>query len=288
MKKKILSIALVVCLLATALVSGTLAYFTDSDKDVNVMTTGNITIVQNETDRNGVAWNVKESLNGENPKLVPAVYYNQDKDGNYTIPYTPDKESTEGPGYNQFKDDMEKWYPGEYEIGGHEGVCYGENIENEIDKFITVSNKGTEDAYVRTIVLYEDNEDELAFNKLHFAYTNGFTFETDLGLVKIGEETYSVATYTYDTALASGETSIPSLMQIWLNPNVGNEWKTAFGNEYKIIAFSQACQTTGFTSASQALDTAFGEINAKNIVKWVEETGIKTEGNRNEVGGSYL
>jgi len=44
MKKRILAIALVVCLLATALVSGTLAYFTDTDDATNTFTVGNVSI----------------------------------------------------------------------------------------------------------------------------------------------------------------------------------------------------------------------------------------------------
>ena len=43
MKKKILTICLVVALLATA-VGGTLAYFTDTDAQKNTFTTGNVAI----------------------------------------------------------------------------------------------------------------------------------------------------------------------------------------------------------------------------------------------------
>lgn len=44
MKKKILALALVVCLLGVAVVSSTLAYFTDSEQATNVFTVGNIDI----------------------------------------------------------------------------------------------------------------------------------------------------------------------------------------------------------------------------------------------------
>ena len=56
MKKKILAIVLCVAMLAIAIVGGTMAYFTDTDADVNVMALGNVKIVQNETDRNGDAY----------------------------------------------------------------------------------------------------------------------------------------------------------------------------------------------------------------------------------------
>jgi len=44
MKKKIMTLCLVVCLAATAIVGGTLAYFTDTDAQTNVFTTGDVKI----------------------------------------------------------------------------------------------------------------------------------------------------------------------------------------------------------------------------------------------------
>ena len=49
-KKKIISLCLVVCLLATA-IGGTLAYFTDTEAVKNVMTMGNVDIEQIEQER---------------------------------------------------------------------------------------------------------------------------------------------------------------------------------------------------------------------------------------------
>lgn len=43
-KKKIAAVALAACLVATAIVGGTLAYFTDTDKADNVFTVGNVDI----------------------------------------------------------------------------------------------------------------------------------------------------------------------------------------------------------------------------------------------------
>jgi len=43
MKKKIIALCLVVCLLAIAVIGGTLAYFTDTDTATNVITVGNVT-----------------------------------------------------------------------------------------------------------------------------------------------------------------------------------------------------------------------------------------------------
>ena len=41
-----------------------------------------------------------------------------------------------------------------------------------------------------------------------------------------------------------------------------------FGNEYTILALSQAVQTDGFEDAETALDTAFGVVDATNCAEW--------------------
>ena len=48
MKKKITAIALVVCLVAVAIVGGSLAYFTDTDTKTNTFTVGNVDITLTE------------------------------------------------------------------------------------------------------------------------------------------------------------------------------------------------------------------------------------------------
>ena len=53
MKKKIMSLCLIVCLLATAVIGGTLAYFTDVDEADNVFTVGNIDIELHEAEETG-------------------------------------------------------------------------------------------------------------------------------------------------------------------------------------------------------------------------------------------
>lgn len=63
-KKKIISLCLVVCLLATA-IGGTLAYFTDTDSEKNTFTVGNVDIEVSETNKiNGeeVTGNAFENL----------------------------------------------------------------------------------------------------------------------------------------------------------------------------------------------------------------------------------
>ena len=81
MKKKILSLTLVVCLLAIAVVGGTLAYFTDTENEVtNTFTVGNVQIKLDETDVDvyGDATGNGRLEEGNEYKLIPGHTYTKD------------------------------------------------------------------------------------------------------------------------------------------------------------------------------------------------------------------
>ena len=276
MKKKILSIALVLCLLAVAVV-GTLAYFTDADKDVNVMTAGNVKIVQNETDREGKAYE-------DGQALLPAVYFDENGE-----PYNPTY-TWEGP----------KSAPngGEGTFTGPDGVkdmtMYTDSLNNEIDKVISVTNKGNLPAYIRTIILIENLDRNVEHDIMEMVHINKNAASKGIDeqwlpmRANINGVLYSVGVYTYENELAAGATSAPSLKQVWLDPSAGNAWYDMLGDdgELSIIAVSQAAQTTGFDTAAEALNTAFGEVTPENIADWVAKTNVKTSGLNNKVGGA--
>lgn len=80
MKKKIVSVCLVVCLLATAIIGTTLAYFTDEKAVTNTFTTGDVTIKLDETDvgTNGVATGEGRKEEGNEYHLLPGKTYTKD------------------------------------------------------------------------------------------------------------------------------------------------------------------------------------------------------------------
>ncbi|MDO5400343.1 MAG: TasA family protein [Eubacteriales bacterium] len=71
MKKKILALCLVVALAATAVIGGTLAYFTDTDNKINTFTVGNLDIALNEDE--WVADNAKDITPGTSVPKNPVV-----------------------------------------------------------------------------------------------------------------------------------------------------------------------------------------------------------------------
>ena len=248
-KKKIMALCLIVCLLATAVVGGTLAYFTDTDDATNVMALGNVSIEQNE-----------EQLTNEGA-LEP---FEQNKD---LFPMV-DNRVTGDPAI----------------VDGY----FNGKMANVIDKIVTVTNDGSEDAYVRTILAFETAKEykEGTSEVLRDGKTIFDTYIGTLGdfellnrdTVVINGVEYVLAVCVYENALAAGEKSAPSLKQFFLSPEADNETTVLFGGEYTILALSQATQTAGFedvngdgSAAAEALDRSFGDLEtipAETIIEW--------------------
>ena len=274
MKKKILSLCLVMALAAVAVVGGTLAYFTDTDSAKNVMTTGDVSIIQNEKERNEDG-ELVDFTDGK--PLYPAVGDNNG-DGKLDVPY-------DDAGNKMFSNDR-----------------------NVVDKIITVTNNGTNDAYVRTLIAFEipeapadfagatltkqdENGDVVAtyvdvvnvapylFTVMKEGATAGKSYTLpqeangDYVIIEVDNVAYLVTEYYYknDSKLTPSEESHQSLVQIYLSSEATNEDAAlvvgADGN-YNILAVSQGVQTMGFNDAKTALDTAFGEVNAENCAEW--------------------
>ena len=230
-RKLVLILSLVLSLaLATG---GTLAYLSDTDADVNVMTLGNVYIVQNEQqrDENGA---LEEFEN--NKPAYPAV------------------------GPVAWDDELVK-------IGDTGYKVFTDELKNVIDKFVTVTNTGNSDAYVRTIVAieapgYDPND------LIHFNYNDTKVNISAPITVTIGDVDYVTFVFTYPDALKADETSVPSLMQLFLDSKATNEDVAKFGDTWEVLVLSQAVQTAGFADAKTALDTAFGEVPA-NVATWL-------------------
>lgn len=248
MKKKLTAMAMVLVLGATAAIGGTLAYFTDTDAQKNVMTTGNVDISQDEQQQgeNGL-----EDFK-QNKPLMPMVDGRADGD--------------------------------DVVVNGY----FNAKMENVVDKIVTVKNEAkkdavNQDAYVRTILAFEtktsykagsttevDTDAKTIFDK--YIGTLGDFELLKRGVITVDGVEYVLAVKVYDKALAPQEVSDPSLKQIFLAPTADNEVANLFGTDYTILAVSQGTQTAGFSSAAEALDTAFGDletVSEETLVEWL-------------------
>ena len=246
MKKRIITISLVIALLATCF-AGTYAYLQDTDAAKNTMTVGNVTIEQIEQ---------KRGANGLESFTDPYKL----------VPYTGSV------GANG----VANAYGASFTMDGVEYTMFDQS-KNAIDKIVTVENTGTEEAYIRTLFAFEvpaGNEDFLFDRTLNITFTGAL--EATERIIEVDGVKFYVCYCYYgnDSKLASGATSAPSLRQIYLNANAGNDWYEAVGDEYDILVLSQAVQAQGFDDAETALNTAFGDPNtaeASKLITWFSE-----------------
>ncbi len=259
--KKFIAGFLAIVLTAAVSIGATLAYLTDTDEDVNVMTLGKVKIDQLEYERIDVETKDDDATVQEfhdNKPLLPAV-------------------TGDGFDYAKPGDTYVDWE----QIGkdGYTSPIWNPDlINNEVDKMVFVKNKGDYDAYVRSVFAFEAGKyttlDE--FNaKVHLNLNEtDWTWEWVSTPVTIGESTYFIATATYNKVLAPGALTEISLSQIALDSSATNEDVEAFGDTYQVLVKSQGIQAAGFTDPDTALDEGFGVIDANNA-PWDTDSAIR-------------
>ena len=242
--KKIIAGAAAVALTATVSIGATLAYLTDTDEDVNVMTLGDVYIDQIEQERvDDKAAQTELKDFEQNKPLLPAVYPDS------SIPWASESD----------------WV-----VPGDEAWRVIEDNTNVIDKFVTVKNTGKSDAYVRTIFAFEYDNDLLhvIMNDTNTPGDAKWNWDWTIGSIELDGVKYILAEAVYTGVLEPGKTTIPSLKQIYLDKTATNEDIEKFGDTYDILVFSQAVQADGFDSIiegpEKALDEAFGNITPEN------------------------
>lgn len=263
--RRLLLIAVLVLAVAMS-IGTTLAYLTDTDSDVNVMTLGDVKIEQIELQRKaGVDYrNGGEIADGDEledfrqgQKLYPS-YAEDVRDYSARIP-----------------NDEQFWW-GEYvtaDVSGNgaSNGLFGEGLKGALDKFVFVKNVGEGPAYYRTWIALECPDslrydgDTLAEADL-WVNRNGnarFAWSED-GYAEIGGQRYLIMCATYLNELPAGEISRPSLLQVALTGTADGEDVTALGDEYTILVYTQAVQAVNLPDAKTALTAAFGEAVAAN------------------------
>lgn len=264
-KRSILLCLALVLSMAMAMGS-TLAYLQDSDSDVNVMTLGNVDIEQIEQQR------------GENGDLVE---FASKKESSTYVELNP----------GVYLDGLTK-----DETTGY----YAANVNNALDKIVSVKNVGSRAAYVRTMFAFEQGS--LAGGELEkLLYINWNSAVEPERLdddVEIDGKLYTVYQVVYPEPLGFTEpnnTTAPSLLQVLLSKEAEREDMQALDPDgdglYEIKVVSQAVQAAGFESvgAKRALEEAFGThfpgAMVYNTVNSAEElVTALSEGGRIQLG----
>ena len=230
MKKKLLALVLVVALAATAVIGGTLAYFTDTDAKANVFTTGNVHI------------QLIENFGDNNPatpeKLLPAVGSAQagTLENGITKEVTVKNTGTE------------KAY-----VRVH--IAIPSILDNGNPDFDARQNK----------LHFNFSSDSYGAGKWDWSKTAGDPYIGDWNYYEttVDNIQYNVYVVTYEKILApNAETTEKAIHQVYLDSATSNEainsYIAALGANWKILVVAEGTQADGFEDAYTALNTAFG------------------------------
>ena len=249
MKKKILSLCLVVALAATAIIGGTLAYFTDKDQASNTFELGGVDITLTEKKYENGTW-----TNIEDP------------DGTATLgqldPVSDDWAKVTAAGYAFNK--------GVFTIN-EEDTAYIRNyvaIESIGDQ--TVNNENVGDIYK---IWYNDSavNNPSEGGKLRHGSVLTQTFED----VDIDDVKYDILVFdTLDNAAVESGDSFMTLTTVTLKEWVTNEMIEQLGDQFEIYTWSEAIQVSGFADHAEAMTALIGddtnlETHATRLLKEV-------------------
>lgn len=238
MKKKILAMCLCVAMLAIAIVGGTLAYFTDTDAETNVFTTGNVDI------------DLIEVFDDENAKLMPGIDITKEiyvkNEGTETayvrvhmaIPSMLDSGSEDQPQFAAYNNTL------------HWNFTAASVQEGKWSQLQNSTQVGPNANYPNWP-------------------GNGGTYNTYTTTVE-GVD-YNVYVITYETVLSPGETTPEAaITNVYLDAKVTNEMVTEFkkvlGENWKILVWAEGGQEASFTDPYVALNTQFGDPMAAGYV----------------------
>ena len=192
MKKKIVSLALAVCLIAIAAV-GTLAYFTDKDAETNTFTVGKVDIDLNETDNEGKPF-------VQDQKLLPGSSSANAIAKNATVTVSQDSEDS--------------W------------VWVELLIPAELYNSKTETNETNNALHYNQFINYLQgyNKDSTNVNAVECAKEYPSDHQWSLmkyvGEVTVGNATYSLLRTTHKDVVKAGETTSPAVNQFYMDNDV--------------------------------------------------------------------
>ncbi len=268
--KKVLLMCTAHVLVAALAISGTVAYLTSTDSDVNVMTLGNVKIAQHEYQRVIDAdGNYKTDTIDDRTSYVLEAF----EQGKALLPATDPTNNGAGP-YDATTVRM-------LQVDSYGGMQVFTN-SNAQDKFVTVENTGKTNAYIRTLVAIECGEGDASL--IGSSYHQ--TWEpNEIGVIEVDGNKYCLTEYIYkggqlsdgswrheNGILPAGDTSYPNLSQVYLKAEATNEDCEALdgnGNgTLDILVLSQAVQAAGFADSATALNEGFGAVTAEKAAEW--------------------
>ena len=227
-KRKLLTLALTLCMVAILAIGGTLAYFSDTDAQTNVFTTGNVAIDLYEDfgDNDGLEELIPATGSAQNGTLKNGI----EKEVYVKNTGSEDAYVRVHIAIPQILDD------GDPNFDASKNVLHFNYADESIGEGKWDWSKA-----------YDDGK-----------YVGDWNFYT----TQVGDIWYNVYVVTYTGKLSTGYATVDAMKQVYLDSMTSNEDITAIkqvlGDEWKIAVVAEGTQAEGFTNAYEALNTAFG------------------------------
>lgn len=230
MKKKILSLCLVIALAATAVIGGTLAYFSDTDAQKNTFTTGNVAIDLWEDFGDNDAQGIEE--------LIPATGSAQ-----------------AGTLKNGIEKEVYVENTGSEDAYVRVHIAIPSILDNAQPDFDASKN----------VLHFNYGKETVADGKWNWSNSVDGTTGSNWNsyTATIDNISYNVYVVTYETKLAKGDVTVDAIEQVYLDSKTTNDditkIKETLGDNWYIYVVAEGTQAEGFTDAYNALNTAFGD-----------------------------
>lgn len=251
-KRKILTMAMALAMVAILAVGGTLAYFTDSDAKKNVFTAGDVHIDLWEDFGDNddttieelapVTYDEKGQRKPDNVIEKQVYVQNTGSKDSYVrvhiaFPSMLDSGSEDEPQYAAYNNTLHWNFTAESFAEGKW------NWNKDVDGANYPENGGNWNEYQTTI-------DGILYNVY-------------------------VATYESVLSGVAKDTTVDAICQVYMDKKVTNEDVTAIkdvlGEKWNVYVVAEGCQTDGFANAYEALNTTFGKPGEYEV-KWNANT----------------
>ena len=247
-KRKILLLAMSLCMVAILAVGGTLAYFTDTDAQTNVFTVGHVAIDLFENFGDNDETGIED--------LTPVTY---NEDGTRRQDNVVTKEVY-----------VENTGSKDAYVRVH--IAIPQILDDGADTFDASAN----------ILHFNFEANNAAAGGWDWSDTPGapYTGEWNYYETKIGDIVYNVYVVTHEPPVTPGEVTGHAMSQVYMDSDVTNadvtRIKETLGDEWKIYVVAEAGQVEGFYNAHEALDTQFG-VPGKYTVNFTADPEGKTQ-----------
>ncbi len=238
-KRKLLSLALSLSMVAILAVGGTLAYFTDTDAKVNTFTVGNIDI------------ELVENFGDNNPETPEEL-----------VPATGSAQA--GTLKNGVTKEVSVKNTGSKEAYVRVHIAIPNILDDGAETFDASAN----------LLHFNYDKTSVGEGKWDWSKTTGAAYEGDWNYYEqtIDGVLYNVYVVTYESKLAAGtETPEKAMHQVYLESTATQEdiekANETLGANWQILVLAEGTQTDGFDDAYAALNTAFG-VPGEYTVDW--------------------